>query len=140
MSIWFQPVRLEDIHHLQKNTMMETIGIEFTEIGEDYIKGKMPVDHRTHQPYGILHGGASIALAETLGSVASHLCIDSDKYKSVGLEVNGNHIRPVSSGFVYGTARPIHIGRKTHIWEIKIENDEGRLVCVSRLTVAIVEG
>ena len=140
MSIWYQPVKLEDIHHFKKDTMVETLGIEFTELGEDFIRGRMPVDHRTHQPYGILHGGASIALAETLGSIASHLCIDSKKYKSVGLEINGNHIRQVRSGFVYGTARPIHIGRKTHIWEIRIENEEGKLVCLSRLTVAIVEG
>ena len=121
------------------NTLVSNLGIEFTEISEDYIKAKMPVDHRTYQPFGMLHGGASMALAETLGSIASHLVVDNSRYICVGMEINGNHIRPVSSGWVTGTVQSIHIGKKSHIWEIKINTEDGKLVCISRLTMAVIE-
>ena len=118
--------------------MAERIGIEITEIGDDYLKGRMPVDSRTVQTYGILHGGASAALAETLGSIAGMITLDTEKEFCVGLEINANHVRSVRSGYVYGTARPLHIGSKTQVWEIKIENESGQLTCVSRLTLAIL--
>jgi len=131
---------LDSLQSFSNNTISQHLGIEFTEIGVDYIVAKMPVDHRTHQPFGILHGGASVVLAETLGSIASFLCLkDSKKQHAVGLEINANHIRSVKEGFVYGKVTPIHIGRLTHIWEIKITNEEDKLVCISRLTVAIVD-
>lgn len=137
--IWFhKPVQVHDIQPLGKNTIAEQIGIEFTEIGPDYLKGRMPVDHRTHQPYGLLHGGASCVLAETLGSVASALVIDQSKFICVGLEINANHIRGVREGFVTGTATPIHIGASTHVWDIRIQDERDKLVCISRLTVAIL--
>ena len=119
--------------------MIEHLGIEFLELGDDYIKARMPVDHRTIQPFGLLHGGASVALAETLGSVAANLCVDREKKMCVGLEINANHIRPVTSGFVYGIARPIHIGASTQLWEIRIHNEQEKLVCISRLTMAILD-
>lgn len=119
--------------------MMEHLGIVFTEVGDDYISAEMPVDHRHHQPYGLLHGGASVTLAETLGSVAAHLTVDTDKYKTVGLEINANHIRAVHSGTVTGTARPLHIGRTTQVWEIRIKNEQDKLTCVSRITMAVIE-
>jgi 1,4-dihydroxy-2-naphthoyl-CoA hydrolase len=139
MSIWFKSYKASDIQGKLKNNMCETIGIEITEVTPDSLKGKMPVDHRTIQPMGILHGGASVALAETLGSIASGLVIDSAKYACVGLDINANHIRPATSGFVYGEAKPIHIGRKTHVWSIEIKNEQDKLVCISRLTMAILE-
>jgi len=133
-------ITLDKIHSLGKNTIAQHLGIEFTEIGEDYIVARMPVDHRTHQPFGILHGGASVVLAETLGSIASFLCLkDPQKQHAVGLEINANHIRSVKEGFVYGKVTPIHVGRSTQIWDIKITNEENKLVCISRLTVAIVD-
>ena len=119
--------------------MVEHLGIEFIDISDHGISATMPVDERTVQPYGILHGGASVALAETLGSVAAHASIDSAKYQSVGLEINANHIRSVRNGIVTGTASPIHIGRSTHVWSIEIKNEEGKLVCTSRITMAIIE-
>ena len=120
--------------------MAERIGIEITEVGENYLKGRMPVDSRTVQTYGILHGGASAALAETLGSIAGVLAIDPEKEYCVGMEINANHIRSVRSGFVYGKAAPLHIGKRSHVWEIRIEDGEGHLVCISRLTLAVVTG
>jgi len=133
-------ITLDALHSFSNNTISQHLGIEFTEIGIDYIVAKMPVDKRTHQPFGILHGGASVVLAETLGSIASFLCLkDSKKQHAVGLEINANHIRSVKEGFVYGKVTPIHVGRSTHIWEIKITNEEGKLVCISRLTVAIID-
>ena len=119
--------------------MGEYIGIEFTEVGEAFIKGRMPVDYRTIQPYGLLHGGASCVLAETLGSVGSALCIDQSQFKCVGIEINANHIRGVREGFVTGIASPLHIGGSTHVWDIKIYDEREKLVCVSRHTVAIIE-
>jgi len=117
---------------------METLDIQITEVGEDFIRGTMPVDHRTVQPYGILHGGASVALAETLGSIAAHLVVDSDLYFTVGMEVNANHLRPVTRGRVTGTARPIHIGKSSQVWGIEIKNEENKMVCISRITMAVV--
>jgi len=139
MSIWFKDYKLEDILWMSKGTMVEAIGIEITEIAADSLKGRMPVDHRTMQPMKILHGGASAALAETLGSVAAGLVIDATKYICVGLDINANHLRPASSGFVYGEAKPIHLGKKTHVWSIEIKNEEGKLVCISRLTMSVLE-
>ena len=130
------------VSHLKKiseNTMVDHLGIEFIEIGDNYISAKMPVDHRTHQPMGLLHGGASLALAETLGSVASTMLLDMDKFYCVGLEINANHIKSAKNGFVFGKATPIHVGRKTHVWDIKITNEKEDLICASRLTVAIIE-
>ncbi len=121
-----------------KGTMGELLGIEFTQIEKDKLVATMPVDHRTVQPYGILHGGASVALAETLGSVAAHLSVDSTKYLTVGLEINANHIRSVRNGKVTGTATPVHVGRSTHVWAINIVNEDGKLVCTSRITMAII--
>ena len=131
-------IRLEDLRPLGKGTMGEYIGIEWTEIGPDFLKAKMPVDHRTIQPYGLLHGGASVALAETIGSVASYLVVDNQQFYCVGLEINANHIRGVRQGFVIGTATALHLGKTTHVWDIKIKDELDKLICVSRLTVAIV--
>jgi len=125
---------------LNANTLGENLGIEFTEIGEDFIIAKMPVDHRTVQPFRLLHGGASVALAETLGSVASQLCIeDFGKKMAVGVEINANHLRPATKGFVFGKVTPIRVGRSMHIWNIEIKDERGKLVCISRLTVAVVD-
>ena len=138
MSIWFKKVTPEDLNNLYMKTMVGHLGIEFLEIGSDYIKARMPVDHRTMQPAGILHGGASVALAETLGSMAANLCVDRNRKICVGLEINANHIRQVRSGLVYGVARPIHIGITTQLWEIQIQNEKDKLVCISRLTMAVL--
>ena len=129
---------VNDLTALGRNTMSEYIGIEFMELGPDYLKGRIPVDHRTKQPYGLLHGGASCVLSETLGSIASALVIDREAFICVGLEINANHIRSATKGFVTGTASPLHLGKSTHVWDIKIHDEEGKLVCVSRLTVAVV--
>ena len=119
--------------------MTDHLGIEWVEVGKDFIKARMPVDHRTKQSLGLLHGGASCVLAETLGSVASYFIIDNSQFNSVGIEINANHIRSARHGFVYGVCSPLHIGTSTHVWEIRIANEEGKLTCVSRLTVAIVK-
>lgn len=138
--IWYTGnFSLGDLTTLGRNTMSEYIGIEFIEIGENYLKGRMPVDRRTNQPYGLLHGGASCVLAETLGSIASALVIDQAAFICVGLEINANHIRSARNGFVTGTASPLHLGKTTHVWDIKIHDEDNKLVCVSRLTVAIIE-
>jgi 1,4-dihydroxy-2-naphthoyl-CoA hydrolase len=136
--IWFRPYTLEQVRFFG-SSMPQHIGIEFTELGPDFIRGRMPVDDRTRQPFGILHGGASVALAETLGSTGAGLAIDPDKYRCVGQEINANHVRAVSEGFVIGTARPAHIGRRSHVWEIRIEDERDRLVCISRITMAVIE-
>jgi len=138
MSIWKIKPEVDKVNQMSQNTMLSAIGIEFTELGDDFIKATMPVDHRTRQPMGLLHGGASAALAESLGSFASHLVVDSTKFNCVGLEINANHIRPKTEGFVSGTAKPIHLGSKTHIWEIKIKDERGKLICISRLTIAVL--
>lgn len=138
MSIWSRPYTLDDLHRITA-PMAKHIGIEFIELGEDYVKARMPVDDRTRQPYGILHGGASVALAETIGSTGAMLVIDSTKYRCVGQEINANHVRAVASGHVIGTARPLHIGRRSQVWEIRIADEQDRLVCISRLTMAVLE-
>ena len=117
--------------------MGDHLGIELTEVGDNYITARMPVDHRTVQPYGLLHGGASCVLAETLGSIGGSFCVDHSKQVVVGIEINANHIRSVSEGYVHGTAMPIHIGKSTQVWEIRIVNDGRQLVCISRLTLAV---
>lgn len=137
--IWYNNnLSIDDIISLGKNTMAEYIGIEFTELGENFLKARMPVDHRTNQPYGLLHGGASCVLAETLGSIASAIVIDQSKFICVGLEINANHIRSARSGYVSGITTPIHIGNSTHVWDIRIHDEQEKLVCISRLTVAIL--
>jgi 1,4-dihydroxy-2-naphthoyl-CoA hydrolase len=135
---WFTKFTPEQLNERPTNHMGAFLGIKFTEVTDDALTATMPVDERTHQPAGILHGGASVVLAETLGSVASYMCIDPQKYQAVGLEVNANHLRPVKSGLVTGICKPLHIGAKTHVWEIKIYNDKGKMSCISRLTVAII--
>jgi 1,4-dihydroxy-2-naphthoyl-CoA hydrolase len=140
MSIWFEKnIDLDKIFLLEKGTMSEHLGIEWLDVGENFIKGRMPVDHRTIQPFGLLHGGASCVLAETLGSVASYLVIDSSKYNCTGIEINANHIRSARKGFVTGIAIPLHLGSSTHVWDIKITDENEKLICVSRLTVAIIK-
>jgi len=139
MSVFKPGITLVDLNKLSANTMVSHLGIEFTSLGEDYITAKMPVDHRTHQPLGLLHGGASVTLAETLGSVAATCCIDRNTQYCVGLEINANHIKSARSGFVFGTTKPIHIGKKTHVWEIKIVNETNELICISRITMAVID-
>lgn len=139
MSIWKSEITLEEISGIRKETMTAHLGIEFTEIGLDYLKGRMPVDHRTCQPLGIMHGGASCVLAETLGSIAGCYCVERDKQVCVGLSLNTNHVRMVREGFVYGTARPVHLGGKTQIWEIDIVNEKGQLVSANRLTLMVLD-
>ena len=128
---------LEALNALSRGTAMEPLGIAFTELGPDYLRGTMPVDARTRQPYGLLHGGASVLLAETLGSTAGGLCVDEGQ-GVVGIEINANHLAGVREGLVTGTARPLHVGRSTEVWEIRIEGERGRLACVSRLTLAVI--
>jgi uncharacterized protein (TIGR00369 family) len=128
---------LAELNALSRDTAIARLGIEFTDLGPDYLRGTMPVDARTHQPYGLLHGGASVLLAETLGSSAGNLCVDEDRL-CVGIEINANHLLAVRTGIVTGTARAAHVGRSTQVWEIRIENDAGRLACLSRLTLAVV--
>jgi 1,4-dihydroxy-2-naphthoyl-CoA hydrolase len=140
MHIWFKKdLSLDDFALLGKDTMAEHIGIEWTELGDDYLKARMPVDNRTRQPYGLLHGGASVTLAETIGSVAAAMVADNSKFYCVGLEINANHVRSAREGFVTGIAKPIHIGGTTQVWDIKIYDEKEKLVCVSRLTVAILK-
>ena len=137
--IWFdKELSVEKLKPLGPNTMAAHIGIEWVEVGENFIKAKMPVDQRTNQPYGLLHGGASCVLAETLGSVASAMVIDHSKFYCVGIEINANHIRGVREGYVTGVVLPLHLGSTTHVWDIKIYDEKEKLVCVSRLTVAIL--
>ena len=129
---------LDKLNAHARGTLIETLGIEFTEAGPDFLRGRMPVDPRTKQPYGLLHGGASVALAETLGSAAGNLCLDGDRSVAVGLEISANHLRPATQGWVIGTARPIHVGRSTQVWDIRIEDEAGHMTCISRLTLAVV--
>lgn len=138
MAIWKQSVDLHRINARNSNTLIEHLGMRVTEIGDDWLRGTMPVDARTFQPYGLLHGGASVALAESLGSLGANLVLDSDSEMAVGLDINANHVRAVTSGLVSGTARPIHLGRSTQVWEIRIEDEQQHLTCISRLTMAVV--
>ena len=135
---WPEGATIEALNAASAGTLMQALGIEFTELGDGYLRATMPVDARTHQPYGLLHGGASVALAETLGSSAGMLMAGGNAV--VGLEINANHLRAVRSGIVTGTARPIHVGRSTQVWEIRIEDEKQRLSCISRLTMSVVEG
>jgi len=139
MSIFKSPVTIESLNKMSANTMLENLGIVFTEIGDGTITAKMPVDHRTHQPFGILHGGASVALAETLGSVAAAYCLDPSSQMCVGLDINANHIKSIREGYVIGKVKPVHIGKKTHVWEIRITSEKDELVCISRITMAILD-
>jgi len=129
---------LDTLNRRSAETLLGALGIEITELGEDFLRGTMPVDARTRQPFGLLHGGASVALAETLGSIGGGLCVDAEQFMVVGLEINANHLRAVTEGQVTGTARALHLGRSTQVWEIRIEDGQGRLSCVSRLTLAVV--
>lgn len=138
MSIWKKEYKLADFKRMEKNNIHEALGIELTEITHDSISGKMPVDERTKQPAGILHGGASVVLAESLGSIASNLVIDTEKFLAVGLSVNANHLRPATEGYVHGKATAVHIGKKTQVWDIEIVNDAGKKVCACRLTTATI--
>ena len=138
MSIWYEKFTLEHVISLRNNNLNKHLGIEFIELGEDYIVARMPVEDFTRQSRGILHGGASCVLAEALGSIASNMCIDMRKQKAVGLEINANHVRPVSSGYVTGKTTVASLGRSVHVWNIDIKNAVGKMNCVSRLTTAIV--
>jgi len=138
MSIWKWQTTPEQIQASSANSMSGHIGLKITEIGPDFVRGSMPVDHRTKQPYGRLHGGANVVMAEELGSFAANLCLDPNEAFAVGLDINANHLRGVTAGTVIGTARPLHIGRTTQVWEIRIENEAGELACISRLTMAVV--
>jgi 1,4-dihydroxy-2-naphthoyl-CoA hydrolase len=128
----------EQLNLMSKGTLVEHLGIELTEIGPDYLTGKMPVDSRTKQPLGLLHGGASVALAETLGSLAANFSVNPDTHYCVGLDINANHVRSASEGWVYGKATALHIGKNTQVWEIRITNEAGQLICISRLTMAVL--
>ena len=139
MAIWNQPLTLEKVQNSRQHTMVDHLGIVFVEIGDDYMVAKMPVDHRTIQPYGIMHGGASCALAETVASVAANFCVDSKTKYCVGLEINTSHVKTVSGGFVKGTAKPFHLGRSTQLWQIEIVDEQGKIVSVSRLRMAVLD-
>lgn len=138
MPLWKQPPDLDQLNASSKNTMMEVLGIRFSAVGEDYLCATMPVDTRTHQPFGLLHGGASVALAETVGSTAALLSLDTDHELAVGLDINANHLRGVRQGTVTATARALHLGRGTQVWEIRITDEDERLACIARLTMAVV--
>ena len=138
MSLWRQTPNLDDLNAAQRNTIGELLDIRFEAFDDQSITASMAVDARTHQPYGLLHGGASVVLAESLGSTASYLCIDTQKFYCVGLEVNANHLRGLRSGRVTAVARAVHLGRTTHVWDIRLSGDDGKTSCISRLTMAIV--
>jgi 1,4-dihydroxy-2-naphthoyl-CoA hydrolase len=138
MTIWKSVRTLEELNAVRAGTLNEHLGIEFTDIGDDFIRATMPVDDRTRQPYGLLHGGASVALAETLGSTGATMCVDTERFQCVGQEINANHVRAARRGLVTGTARPVHLGGRSHVWIIDVVNDAGNLVCTSRLTIAII--
>lgn len=138
MSLWRTQPNIEHLNAIQKNTIGEMLDIRFESFDDESLTASMVVDHRTHQPYGLLHGGASVVLAETLGSSAGNLCVDMTTQMCVGLEINANHLRAAYQDVVIGTARPVHVGRSTHVWDITIDNPAGKRVCVSRLTLAVV--
>lgn len=138
MSIWFDDFPLEYANDKGKDCLIGHLGIELLEVGDDSLKARMPVDNRTRTPAGVLHGGASVALAETLGTWAAAFCVDPAKQHCVGLEINANHLGAAANGFVYGVARPVHRGKTTHVWEIRVTDDGGKLVCISRITVAVL--
>ena len=138
MAIWFSTPTVEALQERAAGTLIEHLGIEYLEVGDDFLRARLPVDARTVQPFGILHGGASVALAETLGSAAANWCVDFAQKICVGLDINANHVRAARSGYVIGTARPVHLGSSTHVWEIRIENEQAELVCLARLTMAVL--
>ena len=138
-SVFRRTRSLEDLNAHSLNTSISHLGIQIIELGDDFVRGTMPVDQRTKQPYGLLHGGSSAMLAETLASVAANMCVEKEGQQAVGLELNCNHVRGVTQGVVTGTARPVHVGRKTQVWDIRIEDERGKLCCVSRLTLAVIE-
>ena len=138
MGIWKKKINIDDINQWSKNTMVEHVGIHVIEVGDDYLKATMPVDNRTHQPMGILHGGASVVLAETLGSIAANLAV-KDPYYCVGMEINANHVKSAFGDYVTGTVNPVHIGKSTHVWDITICDKEEELICVSRITLAVLK-
>ena len=137
MAIWTKPISIQILTESHYQTACESLGMEFLEVGPDFIRGRLPVDHRTRQPYGVIHGGASVVLAETLGSCGAFYSYPVD-HRAVGLDINANHIRGVASGWVTGIARPVHIGRSTQVWQIDMTDDEGRISCVSRLTMSVL--
>ncbi len=137
MRIWKQAISIETLTAIHVNTAVSHLGMEFLEVGDDFIKARIPVDKRTHQPYGLLHGGVSVVLAETLGSCGAASCVP-DGYRAVGLDINANHLKGVSSGWVTGITRPVHVGRTTQVWQIDMTNDAGELTCVSRITMAVL--
>jgi 1,4-dihydroxy-2-naphthoyl-CoA hydrolase len=141
MSIWYRPLTLEQVQHMHAHGagLATHLDIRLTALGEDFLRGDMPVDDRTRQPFGLLHGGANVVLAETLGSLASNFCLETPRFYSVGQEISASHLRSARSGRVTGTARPIHLGGRSHVWEVRIEDEAGRLSCISRLTMAVVE-
>ena len=137
MPIWKQPISVDILQDISKGTATEHLAIEFLEVGDDFIIARIPVDHRTIQPYGLLHGGVSVALAETLGSCGAAFCVP-EGFRTVGLDINANHLKGASSGWVTGTTHPVHIGRSTQVWAIELKNDAGELTCVSRITMAVL--
>jgi 1,4-dihydroxy-2-naphthoyl-CoA hydrolase len=139
MSIWRSLRTVEELNGNREGTLIENLGILFTEIGADFVRGTMPVDTRTVQPYGLLHGGASVALAESLGSMGASMCVDAAEFQVVGQEINANHVRAARGGLVTGTARAVHIGGRTHVWTIDIVNEAQKLVCISRITMAVIK-
>jgi 1,4-dihydroxy-2-naphthoyl-CoA hydrolase len=139
MSIWRSLQTIEDLNANRGGTLIGNLGILFTEIGADFVRGTMPVDTRTVQPYGLLHGGASVALAETLGSMGAAMCVDAAEYQVVGQEINANHVRAARSGLVTGSARAVHLGGRTHVWSIDIVDEAHKLVCISRITMAVIK-
>ena len=138
MTLWKSPRTVLELNSTAGGTLIEHVGIKFTEVGHDFVRATMTVDGRTRQPYGLLHGGASVALAETLASTGATMCIDTEEYQCVGQEINANHVRSARSGLVTGTARPVHLGRRSHVWTIDITNEVGKLVCTSRMTIAVI--
>jgi 1,4-dihydroxy-2-naphthoyl-CoA hydrolase len=139
MAIWFGNPTIDEVRNASLGLMSSHLGIEYTEFGDDYLRGTMPVESRTRQPMGYLHGGASLAFAETLGSVAANYVVDPARFRCLGQEINANHLRPVTDGLVIGTARAMHLGSRSHVWGIEIRDPRERLVCISRLTIAVVE-
>jgi 1,4-dihydroxy-2-naphthoyl-CoA hydrolase len=139
MTIWRSLQTVADLNGNAAGTLIANLGILFTEIGDDFIRGTMPVDARTVQPYGLLHGGSSVALAETLGSTGAAMCVDAAEYQVVGQEINANHVRAARRGLVTGTARAVHVGGRTQVWSIEILNDAHKLVCISRITMAVIK-
>lgn len=138
MSLWKKPISLDELTAIHAGTTVAHLGIEFLEVGEDFVRARVPVDARTRQPFGLLHGGVSVVLAETLGSMGAYYT-SPEGYHAVGLEINANHLRSATSGWVTGTARPLHIGRRTQVWQIDMVNDAGEATCTSRITMAMLE-